>query len=110
MKRLLVCNNVFDAPEAEGRSTEVGEVIAARDEGRAERLLSTRLCDPLSPAWDDVDAGPGETLLHHKGGGWYAVADAEGVLLQGDNPVQGKEAAQRKAKRRAQQRDQNDDS
>jgi hypothetical protein len=108
MDRLVTCNNVFDHRAASaGRTTAVGEVLRISPE-EAEQLTRARLARPLSG--DVADEGPGDTLIYHKGGGWYLVAGEGGRVLGGENPVQGREKAEAKAEAHADRKEESSES
>ena len=108
MDHLVACNNVFDHPAASaGRATAVDEILRLSPE-EAERLTRARLARPLGP--DVAEGGPGGTLLYHKGGGWYLVAGEGGRVLGGDNPVQGREKAEKKAEAHADRKEESSES
>lgn len=98
-RTLVVAKSTFEPAGASGETARPGDVLCLTDEqaGRYVRLL---LCEPPRPAVHEaveaVEEGPPDSrrtyLIHHYGGGYYWVADAEGRVLT-DTGLQGRKAA-----------------
>lgn len=89
---LLLAKSTFDHPHNDETVTP-GQPLEVEDE-LATALLDSMLAEAPRPTFHhQVEEGPNDTSLHHKGGGNYLVLNSAGKVLNED-PLKGHDEAE----------------